>query len=446
MTRFRLRGATLADRDALITFNADVLRYQDAAQPDQGVGAWTADLLDGRHPQVGLDDFCLVEDARIGRIASVLCLISQTWSYGGIPLAVGQPELVGTHPDFRGQGHVRRLFRVLHQRSAARGQQVQAIDGIPGFYQQFGYGMALALHGEMSIDVGSCPSQATSQSDRFRVRAATEADLAFIADTDTRTRSRYLVTVCRDASLWHYELDGRSARSQACVALAVVEAHDGSRVGFLVHTPRLSGTFITLLAYEIIPSVSWGTVTPSVLRYLRATGGAYAASGGTRCERIGLCLGSDHPAYATLQHLTPRDEGAWAWQLRVVDFAALLRHIAPVLQDRLARSDLAGHSGALHLSFYGDGVRLSVERGRLTHVTRWRVPLALVGIEKGVPSSAGRADASFPGHTFLQLLFGYRTLDELQYAFPDCLIRTPSARPLLMALFPKQPSEIRPVL
>ena len=32
-------------------------------------------------------------------------------------------------------------------------------------------------------------------------------------------------------------------------------------------------------------------------------------------------------------------------------------------------------------------------------------------------------DVCFPDHTFLQLLFGYRSLPELEYAFPDCAVR-----------------------
>jgi hypothetical protein len=47
--------------------------------------------------------------------------------------------------------------------------------------------------------------------------------------------------------------------------------------------------------------------------------------------------------------------------------------------------------------------------------------------------------------TFLQLLFGYRSLDELAYAFPDCVARNDGARLLLDTLFPKQASNIWPV-
>jgi hypothetical protein len=446
MSHFCFRRATAADREALVAFNADVLRYQDAAEPDDGIAAWTRDLLDGRHPHVGPEDFCVVEDTRSGRIVSSLCLISQTWSYGGIACAVGQPELVGTHRDFRGQGLVRRQFEILHQWSAGRSQPLLAVDGIPGFYRQFGYEMALALHGEWSIGLARLPAKIAEPDEPYRVRAATEADLAFIADTENAVRSRYLVAACRDARLWGYELRGRTARSQEHVALAIIEARDGSQVGFLAHRSRLLGTVVTLLAYEVSPSLSWDAVTPSVLGYLRAVGEAYAAARSTRCDRLGLCLGDAHPAYAAIQRFAPRDEGAYAWQLRVTDPPAFLRHVAPVLERRLAQSPAAGFTGQLRLSFYRDGVRLAFEGGRIVEVAAWQLPLGLTGIDKGVPSTAGRADASFRRDTFLQLLFGYRSLDELQYAHPDCLVRTDTVRALLTAMFCKQPSNVWPVL
>ena len=55
-------------------------------------------------------------------------------------------------------------------------------------------------------------------------------------------------------------------------------------------------------------------------------------------------------------------------------------------------------------------------------------------------ASTGGA-AAFPDLTFLQLLFGYRSFEELQYAFADC----DEAQALLTALFPKQASGVWPV-
>ncbi len=50
-----------------------------------------------------------------------------------------------------------------------------------------------------------------------------------------------------------------------------------------------------------------------------------------------------------------------------------------------------------------------------------------------------------PGLTFLQLLFGYRTLDELQASFVDCWTEGDDERSLVLALFPRQPSRFLPV-
>ena len=72
-----------------------------------------------------------------------MVLISQTWTYDGIAFGVGRPELVGTAPAYRRRGLVRTQFEVLHQRSAERHERLQAITGIPWYYRQFGYEMAL---------------------------------------------------------------------------------------------------------------------------------------------------------------------------------------------------------------------------------------------------------------------------------------------------------------
>ena len=50
-------------------------------------------------------------------------------------------------------------------------------------------------------------------------------------------------------------------------------------------------------------------------------------------------------------------------------------------------------------------------------------------------------DAVFPDLTFLQLLFGYRSLEELDAAFADCYAKT-EARILLNILFPKMASAV----
>ena len=112
---------------------------------------------------------------------------------------------------------------------------------------------------------------------------------------------------------------------------------------------------------------------------------------------------------------------------------ALLFGLIIGLERRLAGSALVGHTGAIEISFYRTGLRLAFEEGRLATVTPWQPPEPEAG------------DASFPDLTFLQLLFGYRSLGELDHAFADCWTSKDEARALLEALFPTRPSDVWPV-
>jgi hypothetical protein len=88
-------------------------------------------------------------------------------------------------------------------------------------------------------------------------------------------------------------------------------------------------------------------------------------------------------------------------------------------------------------------VRLVFAEGRLTEAAPWPLARDVVGQEFGQPSSDPRRPMVMsPGLTWLQLILGYRNLDQLQAAFPDCLVRTGEARALVNALFPRAPSDI----
>ena len=141
-----LRRGTPADAEALAQFNGKV-----HADPEDGfaefIAGWVHELTSGNHPTTQAEDFTIVENIKTGEIVSTLCLIGQTWNYDGIPFQVGRPELVGTHEDYRRRGLVRKQFDVVHQWSEQRGQVMQIITGIPWFYRQFGYEMAVNLGG-----------------------------------------------------------------------------------------------------------------------------------------------------------------------------------------------------------------------------------------------------------------------------------------------------------
>jgi Acetyltransferase (GNAT) domain len=441
-----LRSATAADADALATFNGEIHADPQTGKPDPGIVAWTRDLVTRPHPTFRPELFTVVAERSTGRIVSSLNLIPQTWTYGGVPFGVGRVELVGTHPDYRKRGLVGRQMAAVHRWSAALGDLAQGITGIPWYYRRFGYEMALSLDGFRRLPLDGVEALAEGTAEPFAVRPATVEDLPFIAEVDAHGRRRSVVACERDAATWRYELDGRSAANLARRVLGVIERtgevddRGERRVGYTAHVPQLWGKSVVLSAFELAPGVAWTAVTPSVLRHLKTVGQALAAGAGSEepaterpvLDAVMLLLEGDHPAYGVVGDRARTDRSPYAWYVRIPDLAAFVRRIAPVLEARLAASAAVGHGGDLTLWFYGSGLRLAFEAGRLAAVEPWQDP-------------AYSAGGAFPGLTFLQLLLGHRSLTELEYAFPDCRIRAEPARLLLESLFPKQPSQIWPV-
>jgi hypothetical protein len=428
-----MRRSTPADADALAEFNKMIHRDQGVVEPDEPVAAWTRDLLTRDHPTFGAGDFTIVEDTRTGKIVSSLNTISQTWSYGGIPFGVGRPELVGTDPEYRRRGLVRAQFDVIHAWSAERGELVQAITGIPYYYRQFGYEMALVLGGGRAGLFSAVPKLKEGETEAYRVREATEGDLPFIIALDADANRRWLIACERDEVLWRYELSGKSETNVNRMVWNIIESTDGEPVGLIGHYWRLLGTKLPMAYFEVKAGVSWLAVVPSAFRQLQATAQTYAQRDGKTAEALECWFAAEHPFFAAAQDRLPQIRRPYAWYLRVADLPGFLRHVAPVLEERLARSIAVGHTGELKLSFYRSGVRLAFEAGRLATIEPW------------IPGVADDGSAAFPGLSFLQLLFGYRTLEELRAAFPDCWAEGDASRALLGILFPKQPSDFWPV-
>lgn len=430
-----LRSATLADTDSLVAYNACILSDMEKEEPDERVGAWTRDLMEGSHPTFKVSDFTLVEDTKTGKIVSSLNLISQTWSYAGIRFGVGRPELVSTHPDYRNRGLVRAQFELIHEWSALRGEKMQVITGIPYYYRQFGYEMGLSLGGGRLGYQPQIPKLDQGAEEPYHVRPAIASDLAFIADLYQLASNRYLVNCQWDEALWRYELEGKSKNNINRSELRLIETLAGDTVGYFAHPIINWGPTFAVIAFELKNGISWADVTPTVIRYMAATGKVYADQAAAKeFGAFAFWLGSDHPVYHVIPDRLPRVRQTYAWYVRIPDLPGFLSHIAPALEERLAESPLVGYSGELKITFYRDGLHLVFEQGRLVKIKGWR------------PLPQGHSgQAAFPDRTFLQLLFGYRSLDELKYAFADCWTDTDEATALLNVLFPKQVSNVWPV-
>src|SRR5215204_6521175 len=247
-----LSEGVASDREQLPQFYADVNGEDEPVETQQMLRIWTRDLIE-RHPTTTLDDiFVVVDPAQDDRIASATLLIPQTWCYEGIPFAVGRPELVGTRPEYRGRGLVRTLFAAVHARSAELGHQLQAITGIPYFYRQFGYTMALELGYQAICPLYERSEPATDSQPAFTLRPATPDDIPnMMAWHDYLARTR-LVTQLRSPEEWRYDLMGHSAGSDVSMDYQIIVNAANEGVGYLeLFANRPEPYRITCSAYVV---------------------------------------------------------------------------------------------------------------------------------------------------------------------------------------------------
>ena len=390
--------------------------------------------MSGDFPLMGPGDYAVIED--VGKegnpLVACTCLWRREWEYDGIAFGVGQPEFVATHPDYRNRGLIRKLFEMVHARSESEGHLVQGITGITYFYRQFGYEYALELEGRKTTYLSLIPKAQESTPEPFSLRTATPEDIPLLMDLYNGQRSASMVWSINSERFWRYQIqeekDPTIVGKQMCVRMIVDDA--GKVQGYLMLATKRWGKILDVYALNIAAGVSWQAVTLPLLRALQAYGMQIPAvrPDVPPFHEISFWLGSAHPVYEVLgESLAPYYEPPYAWYVRVPDVLAFIRHIAPALEKRIANSAAAFYTGEFTLDFFRGGMQMVFDKGHITRIEPWRAP-----------AYQNTADASCPSLVFLQLLFGYRSLEELRYAFPDVRVENSNAEVLLNALFPKK--------
>ena len=445
------RWSTAGDEAKIGACLATVFRDKPDDPPNPAMINRLAVLFSPGQPLMGPGDFAVVEDTNRAErpIVACACLWSQCWSYGGIPFGLGRPEYVATLPEYRNRGLMRAVFEMLHARSAARGDMVQAITGIPYYYRQFGYEYALDLGGGRTIPVAVIPAKKGEEPELCQLRPARESDVqeikslydlqaagSLVWTEMTEERWRYYITV------WDIPAVQRQAPGEFGPERRLFMIVDGADkvcgvVGLA--TSRRRGT-VYIGRLIMAPHVNWQAAMPSLLRaFVQAAADIPDAdlanlAGATPepVRELAFNLGRVDPANDILgDRLASSHEPPYAWYVRVADVPGFLHHIAPVLERRLAESVLAGYTGELKISLYRGGLRLQFEKGKMIEAAPWRVP------DYGDEEHAG-----CPPLVLLQLLFGHRSLAELRASYPDVWTNSEAAL-LINTLFPKQISIVR---
>ena len=433
-----LRWSTSEDTENIVELVGTVFRDRADEPLNEPLGHLMRELMSGTHPVMGSGDFALVEDTRKqgNPLVACTCLWRHTWKYEGISFKIGRPEIVASDPAYRNRRLIRSIFELIHARSEAEGHLVQAITGIPYFYRLFEYEYALDLSGKCSVYVSLLP-QANKGTEPFSLRDATWEDIPLVQQLYDQEHSSGVVSALIDETWWQYQLvTGRTTPSGEGWHIQMIVDTNGQSQGYIITPPARSRDSLKVIDLAFVSGVNVQVIMPSLLRALAEQGARKPVkeSGTYPFSRIVFYLGGSHPVYTLLEKSMPiTRETPYAWYVRVAHLPQFIQHIAPVLERRLASSLVAGYSGELRFDFYRGGLRMVFERGRLRTVEDWRRPI-------WEPDEDGR----FPPLVFLQLLFGYRSLDALRAAFPDVRVND-NVEVLVNTLFPYGPSRVMPL-
>jgi hypothetical protein len=427
-----LREVFKEDIEKISDFFVRVFAEDEGIKPDLRIKHWTQDLIrlddDPQRKRFGF----LVEKEDTAEIVSALLAIPQIWTYDGIRIPVGRPEPVATDKGYRNRGLVRALFQEFHETSAEYGDLMQAISGIPWFYRQFGYEMAVELAGSRSGFITQVEAAEKEKLAGISVRQAQPEDIPFLAELYGTSASRYLIHCPLDENWWEKELVHKHLDNLEKTGIFLLMSPAGEPVGFFIVSRELSDKGVFIRYVEVKPGENWREYLPYVITESWKFGEKITKETGGEFNRFILGLGSQHPAYQAAAEYIPMARRPYNWYIRVPDLVKFITHISAALERNLARSPFSGFTGTIDFSFYRNGLNLTFQEGRF------------IKAENTDASVWHKADVCFPDLTFLQLMLGYRSGSELLSMFVDCRI-SEKFLPVMDALFPKKQSLILPV-
>jgi predicted N-acetyltransferase YhbS len=381
----------------------------DAVFHPEDVGA-LAETLFRHFPGMEPKYWFLAEERSSRRLVAGFALIPWTWEIEGARLRVAEMGIVGTLEGHRGKGLMRALNREFDRALADEGFDLAIIQGIPGFYRQFGFYYALPLENHINMPLHLIPDEAGEGSSRFRL--AGEADIPWLLRQEEACRRAFSIAAVRDAANWQYLLTHN--RQTPCASeFWILEERNLERTAYFRVPEKGFGT--GLIVSEISESIDHPSLA-RVLAFCRQK----AVERGKPYIRLNLHADSDPGRMAISMGAVPGN--CYAWQVKVPDLARLLRRMAPVLEDRLQRSPCAGYSGVLRLGLHRSAVDLVWQEGRL------QTGEASEGM--AVHAFAVAADLLPP------LLLGHRTWKELRHIRPDVFPHSAMGALLVETLFP----------
>jgi predicted N-acetyltransferase YhbS len=397
------RGDEAADTQRL----EELFNQVFAPSPVGKLAATVTHHMPGMQPQ----NWFIAEKSRDEPVAA-FALVPWTLEWEGVTLKVAEMAIVGTSKEHRGQDLQRRLNLNFDHVLQEEGYDLAIIQGIPGFYGQFGYHYALPLENHVNMPLHAIGEANTA----YAFGLATTDDIAFLLQQDAEYRAAFSLAAQRNAEVWRYML-GPSRDTEYGSEFWLLQKEGEC---FYFRVPK-DGFGTGLIVSEISENIS-AQAMQALLIFCKEKA----------LERdkpyIRFNLHNDTNPGKLLRGLGAQTGKPYAWQVKIPDAARLLKKATPVLENRLASSPFAGLSAKLRLDFFRYRLDLVWNDGRLV----------------SVETASGDAEHSFclNDNLLAALCLGHRTWEDLRHIQPDIFPAGGQGGSLVEALFVKKPAWI----
>ena len=387
--------------------------FYDTVFTDEPVGQ-LASVLGQYFPDCENRYWFIVEHEPSQTIAAALVLIPRIWQWQGLELKVAEQGIVATSPSHRGQNLQGLLNQAFDQAVQDGHFDLAIIQGIPGYYQRYGYHYALPLENHVNVHWHVIDQLPPGHTDPLTFRTATTDDIPFLIQQDDHLERVYDVCTKRNKDHWHYLL--KHSQHTDTVSKFWIGERQNSPAAYL----RLP--FNGFGEGQILSEVSHQLCIEDQVDLLK-----FAQSRGQLRSLPYLRLDLSHhcPLVKLVAGHGVNLGNSYGWQMKIPNMANWITKLTPILEKRLADGGI-NFTGLFRINCYGPSVDLHWHQGKLTKISQ------------GDLSSIENADygVDVPRDQLTPLLCGGYDWRTLRTTRPDLYPINGTSEVLLDALFP----------
>lgn len=375
-----------------------------------GLGVFVETLFH-RFPRMKQEHGFIAEERETGEVVAAFILMPWTWQMEGVRLNIAQMAGAATRKAYRRRGLIGELIRLFDQTLAEEQFDLAVINGIRGFYRQFGFCFAIPVENHIDLPRELIPGPPVNGAYTFRL--ARKEDIPYLMREDEVHRNSYFVTSARGETTWEFLLDERHysifgsefwlmerGREERYYCRMPLQGHFGRR-----------GLIVSEVS-EDIPHQALGNLF------------AFCKQKAMEAQKpyVRLNLHDMSRAAKAATAMGAQTNGQSAWQIKMPQPARFLMKIAPLLESRLKASGLVHFSGTLRLDFFKTNLDMRWEQGRLLSMA---------------PGQGRQAHKlRIYADLFPILCLGHRSWSELAHIQPDIGPSSQESAALIEALFP----------